>query len=589
MRQSFVKHTFSCVNGTVFNQMSFTCTRYQDSIPCETSSNYFYLNKRNGDPKAYFLTDEDIVKPITNGQTQNQQHQPTQSNQYQPSRHSLSNYNFSTFTQPININNNINNNNNNQRSTISIDRPSSIQPRTIESTYQQQPQRTSTTPLVNSNTSPIRIIHKSIEHQPVHNYGSLMDELDDNSIINNRRPTYNRKASAPYEFTSKYGSTNSNSNQIKPGVRYSVGSSSISSSINTNANKYETMKKSYDFDSAVSPTYVEQPEPEYKPSSSIHSTVNRNEPQYRSLLQSNFNKPSSSKMDHMINSYDVAIDEHGKDSLNFPRPQQTTSSPLQSIERNPIKIIQSPQQLKKKPFTPAAFSKLYVESQKSSKYSPQTQLLYNNRNTVIDNSYNHQHVRTTAKPFEHNTFHGTQSKPATTMYSTTYTSSGDHQLPTSNEKDDLLPFPKYNSMLPTDGNVIKSNQYMIPSSIRIIEPNEPARKEQQHQQQSSSQPSSNNKRFPEPYSLNNRNVEPPSITRQHSSADRQELPVKMSFVNKNSNGDKNQGSQIAGNFGNLRVIKQVKGKSLLIDPSLENDPARDNIIAQVLEMLNKYN
>ncbi|XP_017463638.1 PREDICTED: uncharacterized serine-rich protein C215.13-like, partial [Rhagoletis zephyria] len=60
---SFVKHTFSCVNGTVFNQMSFTCTRHQDSIPCDSSPNYFYLNKRNGDPKAFFLTEEDIVKP----------------------------------------------------------------------------------------------------------------------------------------------------------------------------------------------------------------------------------------------------------------------------------------------------------------------------------------------------------------------------------------------------------------------------------------------------------------------------------------------------------------------------------------------
>ncbi|OTF69363.1 hypothetical protein BLA29_012761 [Euroglyphus maynei] len=57
----------------------------------------------------------------------------------------------------------------------------------------------------------------------------------------------------------------------------------------------------------------------------------------------------------------------------------------------------------------------------------------------------------------------------------------------------------------------------------------------------------------------------------------------------NHNHNNEQMSSFVDYGTNYKVVKQIKGKNLLIDPSLENDPERDNIIAQVLEMLSKYN
>ncbi|KAF8782757.1 uncharacterized protein LOC129962905 [Argiope bruennichi] len=36
--------SFLCGNQTLFNQYSFTCTNFQDSIPCARSRDFFYLN-----------------------------------------------------------------------------------------------------------------------------------------------------------------------------------------------------------------------------------------------------------------------------------------------------------------------------------------------------------------------------------------------------------------------------------------------------------------------------------------------------------------------------------------------------------------
>ncbi|KAF8782758.1 hypothetical protein HNY73_013003 [Argiope bruennichi] len=36
--------SFLCGNQTVFNQYSFTCSNFEDSIPCARSGDFFYLN-----------------------------------------------------------------------------------------------------------------------------------------------------------------------------------------------------------------------------------------------------------------------------------------------------------------------------------------------------------------------------------------------------------------------------------------------------------------------------------------------------------------------------------------------------------------
>src|SRR5690606_29913193 len=121
---------------------------------------------------------------------------------------------------------------------------------------------------------------------------------------------------------------------------------------------------------------------------------------------------------------------------------------------------------------------------------------------------------------------------------------------------------------------IKTNQYVVPSSIRIIEPEggAPVGKSSSGQYQ---QPQRQPERISSPAREPAQQPEP--VARP---------PMKMAFVSEDSMGP--DGESVA-DYGNFKVVKQVKGKSLLIDPSLENDPARDNIIAQVLEMLNKYN
>ena len=52
----------ACGAGQIFDQSKLTCKEEDDAIPCDASSDFFYLNDRIGDPKAAFLTDADIDK-----------------------------------------------------------------------------------------------------------------------------------------------------------------------------------------------------------------------------------------------------------------------------------------------------------------------------------------------------------------------------------------------------------------------------------------------------------------------------------------------------------------------------------------------
>ena len=67
--QRFLQHTFICGNGTVFNQLTQTCTyESQLPVPCESSHHLFYMNKRIGLLDQWFHSNEDFqrIKTVNN-------------------------------------------------------------------------------------------------------------------------------------------------------------------------------------------------------------------------------------------------------------------------------------------------------------------------------------------------------------------------------------------------------------------------------------------------------------------------------------------------------------------------------------------
>lgn len=58
------QYSFLCGNQTMFNQLTFTCSLPEDSVPCSEAPTFFYLNDnlRLGDPKVAFLDDQDIQR-----------------------------------------------------------------------------------------------------------------------------------------------------------------------------------------------------------------------------------------------------------------------------------------------------------------------------------------------------------------------------------------------------------------------------------------------------------------------------------------------------------------------------------------------
>ncbi len=59
-KQQIMQYSFICGNNTIFDQLSLTCNHVEDSIPCESSPDFYYLNNRIGDPEANIHYDEDI-------------------------------------------------------------------------------------------------------------------------------------------------------------------------------------------------------------------------------------------------------------------------------------------------------------------------------------------------------------------------------------------------------------------------------------------------------------------------------------------------------------------------------------------------
>ncbi|OQR77541.1 hypothetical protein BIW11_00425, partial [Tropilaelaps mercedesae] len=54
-------YTFFCSNETVFDQLSLSCAFPEDSIPCEASGEFYYLNDNFGS-EGPSITDADLAK-----------------------------------------------------------------------------------------------------------------------------------------------------------------------------------------------------------------------------------------------------------------------------------------------------------------------------------------------------------------------------------------------------------------------------------------------------------------------------------------------------------------------------------------------
>uniref|UniRef100_A0A147BDV4 Putative cuticular protein n=1 Tax=Ixodes ricinus TaxID=34613 RepID=A0A147BDV4_IXORI len=54
------RFSFLCGNLTMFNQLTLTCTRPEDSVPCRNAPAFFYVNDNIGIQDQPFLYDDDV-------------------------------------------------------------------------------------------------------------------------------------------------------------------------------------------------------------------------------------------------------------------------------------------------------------------------------------------------------------------------------------------------------------------------------------------------------------------------------------------------------------------------------------------------
>lgn len=518
--QSFTKHTFQCVNGTVFNQRSFTCTRYEDSIPCESSSSYFYLNKRNGDPKAYFLTDEDMVK-ANNEVTPN----PSRAPQIDNSKRSAD------FQDDIQTNNF----GNDQPEYSSNYRPNSNFGEHNDKTYG----KVYSSKIATSKSS--EFIPDQDKQEYTSSPTTKMDKL------------YSAKPS--FVRVSPYRSMIPKYNMPKSGVKYSPKSKPI---------KYES------FNTRTTSEY---------PASLNHQS-------FSSFAMPSSPKQGSSKANSYLSKYESLLNSSKQKTHDFPKKSYTQQpktfnfktlpdsyySPSQSYdESSSITQVNQPKRQasmisstsKSNEFTPATFSKMYVEN--AERFSQTMPKIISESPQKI-NYYDSRIVTPKTKA----------SKPVHNKSSYTPFSLPHRQESISSSAHKPSSISMFKSDIPEE-NVINSRQYVVPSSVRIIPPNE-------LQNDAHSPPPPTNKEDSHHHHHYHRleQTSPDYQTTDRPSTRPPSLPLRMTF------STKNQPQLSDYNDENYRVVKEVKGKSLLIDPTLDKDPARDNIIAQVLEMLNKY-
>ncbi|KAH9413430.1 hypothetical protein DERP_007906 [Dermatophagoides pteronyssinus] len=331
------------------------------------------------------------------------------------------------------------------------------------------------------------------------------------------------------------------------------------------------------------------------------------------------NKPyrTSSKSPEPTSKYSQILKNYTPLSSNI---ETSTNRPLL------LDIIDQPQQPQPPigtrkthlPFTPATFSQIYIENQKQSKLESSIPSTYLRLVEQRQQKQQQQQRKPTLKAFNHvNEQLISLTPPPSSLnksidhYSTTGSSNhhGSILSPTSSP----TPLTKYEQLIAQslaknhqnhNGRRSKSTKQIAPNHYVTIEsPINILDTTQQEISRSSS--------------LNGKDSSTGRTILDDDDDQQQQQPVKISFVTDNNNNNNNQGNlknhrllsstTIANNnndnneqnqqstsfvdYGttNYKVVKQIKGKNLLIDPSLENDPERDNIIAQVLEMLSKYN
>lgn len=546
-----MKHTFSCVNGTVFNQMSFTCTRQEDSIPCQASAKYFYLNKRNGDPKAYFLTDDDITSSPATGRPAGALPTSTTSFRAPPTTPVA----FSTTTYspidslsggeryftPIDSNDEDNHHHHGHR------------------LQQAEPSSKFSASRLHLSNKKAAVFHRDDQpaynphqhHGSSHNDNTYLEESNDDPINPIRiikpeqlkplpppppaLPSIEPKSAPKYfdslEEDKKFAKSSfySKAFEAKPSVdlRDNVFMSNLKSGV-----KYSPKAKYEPVDNNRLVGY-----------SSVHSQVNADD-KYSSFPMTTTtttnNRPNTRPQYKSI--FDEAPARGGGDKQVYKFPTTYYRSDKAKAKKSDL--------------TPASFSKLYMDSM--AKY--QGRSAFAAPTSKVD-------------------------KPAKSLGSS-FLYSPPREYTPSHRK--MSPKPEQPEVPVYSNN---PNRYVVPSSVRIIE-------------QGGFRPMNNAPAPPtSTQTLSAPLVKPASILSTNGNGKISSMvdsppenePVRISFfANKADHpttGTANEGGgdNVVSNYGDVRYVKQVKGKSLLIDPSLEKDPARDNILAQVIEMLNKYN
>ncbi|XP_074596575.1 uncharacterized protein LOC141851703 [Brevipalpus obovatus] len=61
-RSELAQYSFACGNQTIFNQYSMTCSHEAESIPCQSSPDFYYLNELIGQPEQPLHREEDVAR-----------------------------------------------------------------------------------------------------------------------------------------------------------------------------------------------------------------------------------------------------------------------------------------------------------------------------------------------------------------------------------------------------------------------------------------------------------------------------------------------------------------------------------------------
>ena len=360
-------------------------------------------------------------------------------------------------------------------------------------------------------------------------------------------------------------------------------------------NKYEVFSQPEDISTSKSALKYNSYEPNYEEDYPIEQEIPPQSPP-KTLSHSVSPSPDdSSSTYHMVESpnYRPVMESA---PLQSPQPNYTPAPQLPVPVMQPTQSQPYETEMPKKSqiYTPGEFTRLYIESQKA-KYLEENpgltpKSVSGNGNTASPNTgYTSFYYRTepevdqmsyaNAMPAQHSPVQSA-APPKTQLTYTTHTGMDNKNTARmTNGHQSLSSASRYEptSMMKNIPQSQSSSNYMVPPDRYIGPDGREINEIPKTRTEIIELPPLNVEDQTKPENKKNKNF-------LDSLMDPMQ-PVKMTFVNRAELSKKPYEQ-----FGdNVRVVKQVKGKSLLIDPTLENDPARDSIIAQVLEMLNKYN